>query len=169
MAPADCAAVGALVAEYSGAEPGARADALARFLRERARDDRGAAFVAVSGTEVLAYAKTEFIEVGRDDGPDDAPSGWYLSGMVVAPAWRRKGIGSNLTRVRLRWLAGRTEVVYYVANARNAASAALHARFGFRELRPIASAPGVRFREGAGVLYALALTADHRHSAAVQR
>ncbi len=66
--------------------------------------------------------------------------------------FRRRGIGHALTVARLRWLSERTTRVYYVANARNEASLALHARLGFEELARGPSFHGFTFEGGEGVL-----------------
>jgi ribosomal protein S18 acetylase RimI-like enzyme len=97
-------------------------------------------------------------ELGRFDPPGDAPSnhapaGWYLQGLVVGPQWRRLGLGAELTRRRLEWLAARAEAAYYFANSRNLATIALHARFGFEELSRDFWYPGVTFTGGEGVLF----------------
>jgi ribosomal protein S18 acetylase RimI-like enzyme len=57
----------------------------------------------------------------------------------VEPAWRGRGIATALTRARLRWAFARTDTVFYVAGADNAASLHLHAAFGFQEIKRFAS------------------------------
>jgi len=58
-----------------------------------------------------------------------------LSGVLVDPAWRARGIATALTRARLRWAFARTSTVFYVTGADNAASLHLHAALGFQEIK----------------------------------
>ncbi|MFD4724829.1 GNAT family N-acetyltransferase [Streptomyces seoulensis] len=65
----------------------------------------------------------------------EAPSGAYLGGIVVDPTRRRANVGTALTVARMRRVfGGPDEQLFYVANTRNRASIALHARLGFREI-----------------------------------
>ncbi|NQD86745.1 GNAT family N-acetyltransferase [Paenarthrobacter sp. CM16] len=103
---------------------------------------------ADGGSGVVGWAKTHYWDHG--DGP--APAGHYLGGVTVRPGFRRQGVAVELTRDRLQWVWERAESAWYVVNARNEASLALHARWGFRE---VARRPGfhtVRFDGGEGVL-----------------
>lgn len=79
-----------------------------------------------------------------------APAGWYLAGVVVAPAMRRTGIAAALTRARLDRLA---RPVYYFANSTNLASIDLHAPFGFEELTRSFWHPDATFQGGVGILF----------------
>jgi ribosomal protein S18 acetylase RimI-like enzyme len=63
--------------------------------------------------------------------PDAAPPGWYLLGLVVGPAWRRRGIGEALTTARMAWVAERADRVYYFTAHENRVSQELHQRLGF--------------------------------------
>ncbi|MCO4262536.1 GNAT family N-acetyltransferase [Pseudarthrobacter sp. MDT3-26] len=67
-----------------------------------------------------------------DDGP--APSGHYLAGVTVLPAWRRRGVGAALTEARLRWVWARASEAWYVVNADNLVSIELHRRWNFTEM-----------------------------------
>jgi len=81
-----------------------------------------------------------------------APAGWYLAGVVVAPAERRRGIANALTRARLDRMP---RPAYYFANARNRASIDLHRPFGFTELTRTFWHPDAKFTGGAGILFVL--------------
>ncbi|GAA1984082.1 GNAT family N-acetyltransferase [Kitasatospora viridis] len=83
---------------------------------------------------------------------DGAPAGWYLSGVTVAHAWRRKGIGRALTEWRMAWLRERDAEVWCFVSARNPASIDLHRALGFTEERRGPSFQGVTFGGGEGVL-----------------
>lgn len=117
----------------------------------------GALFVARAGDALAGYARVEHWERPAGCPERTAPTGWYLMGVLVDPAHRRGGVGRALTEARLGWLRGRTDRVWYFANARNAASLALHAELGFREVTRDFEFPGTSFEGGAGVLSVLEL------------
>jgi ribosomal protein S18 acetylase RimI-like enzyme len=83
-------------------------------------------------------------------------AGYYLSGVLVEPAWRDQAIATALTRARLRWVFARTATVFYVTGADNAASLHLHSALGFQEIGRFASE---RPAAGVDVLSQLARTA----------
>jgi GNAT superfamily N-acetyltransferase len=98
---------------------------------------------------LLGYAKTH-----RYPAPDGAaPAGHYLGGIVVRPAARRRGVGRALTEARLAWIWERADAAYYLANARNTASVALHAGLGFRQVASGASFQAVTFDGGCGLVF----------------
>lgn len=96
--------------------------------------------VGVIQDAVVAYGRCAFLR--QYSG---LPDGWYLIGLFVAPASRRRGIGQRLIQHRLDWLSRRTDTVYYFTAEDNLASIDVHSRFGFREVsRGLAvSPPGV--------------------------
>ena len=98
----------------------------ARLARDVAGVDRALLVADVDGV-VTGYAR-----VGRVvPGPEDtAPDGWYLTGLVVAPTWRRCGIAEALVLAACAQVP--SEVLWSTYDADNDASAALHASLGFR-------------------------------------
>lgn len=110
-------------------------------------------WVASVHDDVLAYARAARFVPEPDAPSGTAPAGWYLTGLVVAPEHRRCGIGEALTLARIGFLAGRTDVIRYFANARNLATIALHGRLGFVEVTRRFTYPGVVFEGGDGVLF----------------
>lgn len=127
--------------------------AFERELECLQRDGRRRLLVAELEGGVAGYGR--LLEFRPESGapPDTAPAGWYLTGVVVAEACRRRGVATTLTRVRLEIVAERASVAYYFANARNLASIDLHARWGFRELTRDFVFPRVAFDGGAGILF----------------
>ena len=89
------------------------------------------------GGRVVAYGRV--MELVAGEAGAGTPAGYYLSGVLVEPAWRRRGIATELTRARLRWAFARTDRVFYVTGADNAASLHLHAALGFQEIRRLES------------------------------
>ena len=74
------------------------------------------------------------------------------------PAWRRRGIATELTQARLRWAFARTDKVFCVTGANNIASLHLHAALGFQEMKRFGSE---RSAAGVDVLSQLARTAAY--------
>jgi ribosomal protein S18 acetylase RimI-like enzyme len=91
-------------------------------------------FVALHGESVIGYGHTVHYLRPEDAGPDASPSGYFLSGLLVAPNFRRDGVGTGLTVARLDALREETDEVFYVANPENIATIELHKRLGFVEL-----------------------------------
>ena len=116
-------------------------------------EEDDATFVARVDGEIAGFGAVGWLDNAEADGARRVPPGWFLTGLVVAPAWRRRGIGAALTAHRLDWVRGRAEVVYYFANARNGATIDLHRRLGFEEVTREFAIPGVAFDGGVGVLY----------------
>ncbi len=107
--------------------------------------------VAEHEREVRGYASASLLDVTAPDGSD--ASGWYLSGIAVAPSSRRHGIGAQLTSARLDRLSDLATSAWYFTNSRNLASIALHARFGFVEQGRGRRIAGVDFDGGTGSLF----------------
>jgi ribosomal protein S18 acetylase RimI-like enzyme len=86
--------------------------------------------VAVSDDAVVGFGHLRHV---RHDAPSNSsvPSGWYLNGVTVAVSHRRRGIGTQLTRERLRLVRGIADCVYYVAEADNEATVVMHRDLGF--------------------------------------
>lgn len=102
--------------------------------------------------QVVGYGKASFLKPLQQGGWG-APEGWYLTGLVVDPKLRRRGVGRQLTQGRLESLAARgIHHVWYFANARNTVTLQLHRHLGFREVTRNFSIPGVTFWGGVGVL-----------------
>jgi ribosomal protein S18 acetylase RimI-like enzyme len=158
----DVAGIAALTAERSGAPLEVCLKSARRQLAADA--DRGhLTLVADVGGGVVGFSRARFHHASAycaDLG--DAPAGWYLLGMIVAPPLRRRGIGTELTRHRLAWIAERADEAYYFANSLNLASIDLHRRLGFVELCRPFRFPGCEFTGGGvGVLFRAPLHAGH--------
>jgi len=146
-------------------------DAIARLLawregissedaRQRANDllnlpHENIVLVARVASDVVGFCRAEF--VSRKPPPyENVPPGWYLIGLIVDAAHRRRGIGLELTRARLTWIREHTGMgeAYYFANSVNLATIDLHARAGFREIVRGFTFPRVTFTGGGvGILF----------------
>ncbi|MGO4147177.1 N-acetyltransferase family protein [Paenarthrobacter sp. YAF11_1] len=124
------------------------ADPARLVLVAEAHDDAN----AEGGSGVVGWAKTHHWDYA--DGP--ALAGHYLGGVTVRPEFQRRGLAAQLTAARLYWIWDRAEFAWYVVNARNEASLALHRRWGFREVARGACFHTVSFDGGEGVLLSAA-------------
>jgi ribosomal protein S18 acetylase RimI-like enzyme len=117
--------------------------------------------VARADGQVAGYGRVLRIEgTASADGAEPPPAGWYLMGVIVDPAIRRRGIGLALTRERLRWIALRSREAFFFANSINRASIDLHNRVGFKEVRRDFEFPGATFNGGGiGILFRVDLSA----------
>jgi ribosomal protein S18 acetylase RimI-like enzyme len=131
----------------------------ARFAADLADPD-ACLLLTEAGGQVTAYGRARRFEPPPDAPANVAPAGYYLSGLLVAPEYRRQGIGEELTRARMAWTAARATEIWFFANAANRASLLLHQGLGFREVTRDFTYPGVTFTGGAGVLCRARLTAD---------
>lgn len=104
--------------------------------------------------ELVGIAKTHLHE--QPDG--HFPAGHYLGGVMVAPAHRRRGIGSALTQARLEWIWSHTDRAYYFANEHNTASIQLHEAFGFQPLGAFPEIHGITADDGQPNLILFAAT-----------
>ena len=145
----DCAAIAAIEARRDGVDAGRAQDRCVAQLG----DPDLLLLVALIGDGVQGFGRAGRFGSNQPDGSTSLPDGWYLLGMIVVDAWRRHGIGRELTRHRLAWIAQRADAAYYFANARNAASVDLHRALGFAEAARLASGAEMNFEGGEGVLW----------------
>jgi ribosomal protein S18 acetylase RimI-like enzyme len=111
--------------------------------------------VAESRGGIIGYGRARLFEPEPQALSDTAPRGYYLTGVFVAPNERHAGVGAALTEARLDWISGRAADAWFFANARNAASIALHERFGFEAVTRHFFFPGLTFDGGEGILFRL--------------
>ncbi|MDQ0276220.1 ribosomal protein S18 acetylase RimI-like enzyme [Arthrobacter silviterrae] len=124
--------------------PANTADSLAFAISDPGR----LVVVATMAGEMSGWAKTH--HWGYPDG--EAPAGHYLGGVTVLPEVRRRGVAAALTDARLDWIWQRSETAWYVVNADNLASIALHRRWGFAEAARAPSFHTAQFSGGVGLL-----------------
>ena len=145
--PDDFASVARLTAEREHGDPEQFIKSIRNRLANRPHPCR--LLVARLDSEVVGFAWTSWSEAGT------LPAGWYLSGLIVSPDHRRRGIGRRLTERRIKTLSTQTDAVYYFANLRNRATIDLHAALGFEEVERGIQLPNCNFEGGIGVLYRL--------------
>lgn len=144
---ADVVRTGALAAQREG---GPASEWIGQHER-RFDIDGNALFVADLDGEIVGFGWVSWLTPVAHGGRN-APDGWYLSGMVIAPGVRRRGVGRRLTQARIRWALERGGGVHYVVAGSNRASRDLHAALGFVEVSDDFCVPGVVFSRGDGLL-----------------
>ncbi len=128
---------------------------LERRLARRTADD--ALLVAELDGVVVGVGRVAYFEPADGAPKNAAPSGFYLLGVNVDPAHRRRGIGRALTEARLKWIRSRAPVAWFFTDASNEASIRLHEAFGFRENSSDFWFPTAAFGAAGGLLFSLAL------------
>jgi ribosomal protein S18 acetylase RimI-like enzyme len=122
-------------------------------LSRTVRDGRQRAlFVAEANGQLVGYGRVVCVDADPKVA-EAAPPGWYLLGLVVDEAWRRRGIGEALTRARMAWVSGRSNRLYCFTHRGNAASQALHERLGFTKLPGTWIPPGGRSADTSSVQF----------------
>ena len=150
LTKADVAAAAGLAVRVLRVKPGDRAEQFAADIT----GERRQMFVAKADGRVVAYGRV--LDLAAAEAAPGTPAGYYLSGVLVDPMWRGRGIATALTRARLRWAFARTGTVFYVTGVDNTPSLRLHAALGFREVTRFESE---RSAAGVDVLSQLARTA----------
>jgi ribosomal protein S18 acetylase RimI-like enzyme len=158
----DAEAVGRISADRNGTDPATEVAAVERALVDDAMGRRRILLVAELAGSVVGFAKARYRAGETSAGEGGLPGGWYLTGVVVEPRFRRRGVGAKLTAARMRWVAERGPAAYYFANARNRVSIALHESFGFVEVARAAAFGGVSFVGGEGILFKAELGGPER-------
>jgi ribosomal protein S18 acetylase RimI-like enzyme len=153
-APGDLAVCAQLIVSRTGGSADERRE---RLLADLRAPDRYAAVASAAG-QVVGYGGVIRHERSAEHPPDTAPSGYYLIGLIVAPEWRRHGIGDLLTLDRMRWTAERADTIWCFANVANQAILDLHRRFGFEEVTRDFSFPNAPLRPGSAVLLRASLS-----------
>lgn len=153
----DLDAIAEISAERHGEDFGRWRRGTERLFREAQDGSSGALYVASLADEIIGHGKATYF-VPPESAPENCnPEGWHLSGVLVRPRFRRRGVGTALTRARLTWLAERTDCVDYFASLQNTVSIEMHRALGFEEVRRGIWHPGVSFTGGVGVLFRLRL------------
>ena len=148
--------------ELIAAHRGGNVDEWRRLFSTALHDVNRHFVVALIDGRVIGFGHTKLVE-REDDGDDDdvPPPGWYLAGVTVHPDYRRRGVGTELTRVRIDRLRDVADVVYYAAEPDNVATLELHALLGFS---PTGRWVNVAGAERPLALHRLAMLGDRRGS-----
>lgn len=144
---ADLDACAALAQDRNGGDLGVWQAKLAADLTEPDQ----LTLAAVSAGSLTGFATAGRLSFDPQESRNIA-DGWYLTGVVVHPAHRRRGLGRRLLQARLDWLDLRSDQVWYFASAANLTSLELHRGFGFEEVTRDFIVPKVSFTGGVGVL-----------------
>lgn len=150
----DLGPISVLMAEREKDRP-SRQLRLHRQQLERQTHGIGQLLVAESDTGIVGVAKSRVVTPPSGSPYRTPPAGWYLSGVVVDPRYRRRRVGRRLTEARVRWVLERAGRVFYFADSQNEVSLALHRDLGFVEVARNIVVPGITFSSGCGVLSVL--------------
>lgn len=152
--PADLPELARIAAEREG-EPLAKWLTAFEHIFTEAECAGGESVILVADLQgtIAGYGKAGYFAPPPGSPANVAPAGFHLTGVVVDPALRRRGLGHELTRARLDWIRDRSPRAYYFANERNRVTIELHRELGFVELTRDFSHPQVRFEGGAGILF----------------
>jgi len=149
----DAPRIGRISADREGTDPERAIAAVERHLIDDSLGRSRLVLVAEVDGSVVGYGKARHLDGKAASSDSSLPEGWYLTGVVVDPCFRRMGVGAALTAARVRWIAERDSEVYYFANARNRVGIALHDGFGFAEIARGPTFGGESFVGGEGVLF----------------
>lgn len=109
--------------------------ASAEIEMQQKQDPHRLVMVAEVDGVIAGYGRAGYKETPSGMQPASFPEGWYLSGLLVAPEFRRNGIGLELTRQRIAWIGTRAQVVRFHTSAANLASIAMHEKLGFGQVK----------------------------------
>lgn len=150
--PADAPGIAALVAMRHGTPFERALDGIRREFAGLAAGNPWVVFVADVDGGVVGFGRAR-----ESVAQPDLPAGWYLMGVIVHSAYRRRGIGAALTRSRLAWIRERSREAYYFVNKQNRASIDLHTELGFEPIGDDFEHDGAHLRRGEGRLYHVSL------------
>jgi len=150
--PPDLPALARIAAEREN-EPVEKWQTAFEHIHAECAGGQSVLLVADVGDAIAGYGKAGHFAPPPGSPANVAPAGFYLTGVIVDPTFRRRGIGLALTRARLDWIRGRSPRAYYFGNERNRVTIELHRAVGFVELTRDFSHPQVRFEGGVGILF----------------
>ena len=154
----DVGVLGRISADREGGDAPAHCAVFKRAIEGDGIGRTSLVLVAAVEDDIIGFGKVRHLSETRSDNGSASPEGWYLTGVVVDPRFRRRGVGSRLTEARLQWISERGRFAYCFSNARNSVSIALHERLGFVEVARGSEFAGVSFAGGEGILFRADLT-----------
>jgi ribosomal protein S18 acetylase RimI-like enzyme len=101
-------------------------------------------FVAEYNKQIIGFGRIKYY---------NNPSRWFLMGVIVSPNFRRMGIGKNLTIERLKFIKKKSNEIFYIVNAQNKVSIALHEKLGFKKIDEASTFLNVKFDGDKGFLF----------------
>lgn len=95
-------------------------------------------YLAYLDNELLSFAGARKYEQSTDENmygtSNLLPSGWYLRGLKVHPDWRRRGLGKEITLLRLKWLSERSDHSFVFLDDENKITVPMYYQLGFKEV-----------------------------------
>jgi ribosomal protein S18 acetylase RimI-like enzyme len=132
--PADAQGLALVRQEREGKDMDELLDDVKKVINESLNIETTFMFTALDGDKPIGYSIMRYFIPLEDAPANTAPEGWYLLGIALFEKYRRRGIGSELIKVRLQHIPEAFDTVYYFTNPKNLVSMALHSRFGFEKI-----------------------------------
>jgi ribosomal protein S18 acetylase RimI-like enzyme len=91
--------------------------------------------------KIIGYSHIEYCDFKTEEYRKykniNCPSGWYLLGLGIYPEYRRLGIGTKLTEIRMQWAKEHSNEnkVYFYTNPKNITSQEFHKEMGFKKIK----------------------------------
>ena len=108
--------------------------------------------VAEYEQEIIGFGRSIYYDLEKTQVTYPAPSGWYLSGVVVKSKFRRRYIGYRIIKERLIRISENSNEAYFVVNSNNKASIELHKKIGFKKIDEGEGFLNIKFDGGNGYL-----------------
>lgn len=129
--PGDAEKIAVLRQEREGREFSGLLKESEELMKEMQEVNTTSVFIAEIPGLAIGFSILRYFVPGEDAPDNTAPEGWYLLGINVKKDYRRRGVGSELIRARLRAIPHEYDTVYFFTNPKNLTSQLFHERFGF--------------------------------------
>ena len=126
-----------------------------QISQNKEEDSYAFIFSTLFEDEVVGHGKLFKYSSGDMEVDFESPEGWYLNGIIVDPAFRRKGVAKELLKYREDFISQIDEKtnLHSIVSAENEPSIKYHETLGFKEH---SRAPGflkIKLNCGEGILF----------------
>lgn len=105
-----------------------------KLIQEMLDVETTGVFIAEIPGLAIGFSILRYFIPAKDAPTNSAPEGWYLLGINVKKDFRRRGVGSELIRARLKAIPESFDKVYFFTNPKNLTSQLFHEKFGFTRI-----------------------------------
>ncbi len=118
------------------------------------KDSSSFIFVALKDDLIVGHGKLFRYSKEKHDVEFKSPEGWYLNGVIVDSAYRRKGVAKALLSFRESYVLEKEGgELYSIVSAENHPSISYHTTLGFVEQQRAPGYLSVRLKCGEGILF----------------